>query len=119
MEAASERLRKIATLKEADAKPETNDFADFAAAHGASDLTDQLEAAGAFICFVEGEEDFSRPQVMKLVQSATENEISREDGLRSFGRLLRQARLVKLANGRFQVAENTQYRPDGYKAAQG
>ncbi|KQB95512.1 hypothetical protein AL073_16565 [Loktanella sp. 1ANDIMAR09] len=119
MEAASERLRKIATLKESDAKPETNDFADFAAAHGASDLTDQLEAAGAFICFVEGEADFSRPQVMKLVQSATENEISREDGLRSFGRLLRQARLVKLANGRFQVAENTQYRPDGYKAAQG
>ncbi len=119
MEAASERLRKIATLKEADAKPETNGFADFAAAHGASDLTDQLEAAGAFICFVKGEDDFSRPQVMKLVQSATDSEISREDGLRSFGRLLRQARLIKLPNGRFQVAENTQYRPDGYKAAQG
>lgn len=119
MEAASERLRKIATLKETDAKPETNDFAEFAAAHGASDLTDQLEAAGAFICFVEGEDDFSRPQVMKLVQSATESEISREDGLRSFGRLLRQARLIKLPNGRFQIAENTQYRPDGYKAAQG
>jgi hypothetical protein len=119
MEAASERLRKIATLKEADAKPETNDFADFAAAHGASDLTDQLEAAGAYICFVEGEDDFSRPQVMKMVQSASDSEISREDGLRSFGRLLRQARLIKLPNGRFQVAENTQYRPDGYKAAQG
>lgn len=119
MEAASERLRKIATLKETDAKPESNDFADFAAAHGASDLTDQLEAAGAFICFVEGEDDFSRPQVMKLVQSASGSEISREDGLRSFGRLLRQARLIKLPNGRFQIAENTQYRPDGYKAAQG
>ena len=51
--------------------------------------------------------------------SASDEEITREDGLRCFGRLLRQARLVKLANGRFQVAENTQYRPDGDKAAQG
>ncbi len=119
MEAASERLRKIATLKESEAQPETNDFADFAASHGASDLTDQLEAAGAYICFIEGEADFSRPQVMKMVQSASDSEISREDGLRSFGRLLRQARLIKLPNGRFQVADNTQYRPDGYKAARG
>ncbi|WP_342071560.1 hypothetical protein [Yoonia algicola] len=119
MEAASERLRKIATLKESEAQPETNDFADFVASHGASDLTDQLEAAGAYICFIEGEDDFSRPQVMKMVQSASDSEISREDGLRSFGRLLRQARLIKLPNGRFQVADNTQYRPDGYKAARG
>lgn len=119
MEAASERLRKIATLKETEAQPETNDFAEFVASHGASDLTDQLEAAGAYICFIEGEDDFSRPQVMKMVQSASDSEISREDGLRSFGRLLRQARLIKLPNGRFQVADNTQYRPDGYKAARG
>jgi hypothetical protein len=119
MEAASERLRRIAILKEAEAPAETNDFAAFAASHGATDLTEKLEAAGAYICFVDGEEDFSRPQVMKMVQSASDSEISREDGLRSFGRLLRQARLIKLPNGRFQVADNTQYRPDGFKAAQG
>lgn len=119
MEAASERLRRIAILKESEAPTETNDFAAFAASHGATDLTEKLEAAGAYICFVDGEDDFSRPQVMKMVQSASESEISREDGLRSFGRLLRQARLIKLPNGRFQVADNTQYRPDGFKAAQG
>lgn len=119
VDATSERLRKIATMKEADTSDTTGGFAEFAAAHGATDLADQLEAAGAYICFVEGEDDFSRPQVMKVVQSATNSEISREDGLRSFGRLLRQSRLVKLANGRFHVAENTQFRPDGNKAARG
>jgi len=118
-EAASERLRKIATLKETGVQPSASGFAEFAASHGATDLVDQMEAAGAYICFVQGEDDFSRPQVMKLVQSASSMDISREDGLRSFGRLLRLARLVKLQNGRFQVADNSQYRPDGHKAAQG
>ena len=115
----SARLREIATMKEAQAPEEVNDFAAFVASHGATDLADRLEAAGAYICFVEGDADFSRPQVMKLVQSAASAEITREDGLRSFGRLLRQARLVKLPNGRFQVSENTQFRPDDYQAAQG
>ena len=119
MEAASDRLRKIATLKETEVPATADGFAEFAASHGATDLVDQMEAAGAYICFVQGEDDFSRPQVMKVVQSASNREISREDGLRSFGRLLRQARLVKLPNGRFQVADSTQYRPNGHKAAQG
>ncbi|WP_083791184.1 hypothetical protein [Roseobacter sp. CCS2] len=116
---ASARLRQIATMKEAEVTEDGDDFAAFVASHGATDLADQLEAAGAYICFVEGDADFSRPQVMKLVQSASSAEISREDGLRSFGRLLRQARLIKLANGRFQVADNTQFRPDDSQAAQG
>ena len=115
----SDRLRQIATLKDAEPVEDKGGFADFASAHGATDLVDRLEAAGAYICLVEGEADFSRPQVMKVVQSATAEEISREDGLRSFGRLLRQARLVKLENGRFQIADNTQYRPLGGRAAQG
>lgn len=119
MDAASERLRKIAAQKETDGAIESTGFAEFATSHGATDLVDQLEAAGAYICFVEGNSDFSRPQVMKVVQSASKEEITREDGLRCFGRLLRQARLVKLSNGRFQVAETTQYRPEGDKAAQG
>ena len=115
----SDRLRKIATLKDAEPVEDKAGFADFASEHGATELVDRLEAAGAYICLVEGEADFSRPQVMKVVQSATSEEISREDGLRSFGRLLRQARLIKLENGRFQIAENTQYRPQGGRAAQG
>lgn len=118
LDAASERLRQIASLKEAEGVPETTGFAEFSQAHGATELVDMLEAAGAYICYVEGEADFSRPQVMKVVQSASEAEISREDGLRCFGRLLRQTRIIKMDNGRFQVAETSQYRPNDQRAAQ-
>jgi hypothetical protein len=120
MTEAAARLRGIAAsskAKSTEAKVVT--FADFAQQHGATDLVDKLEAAAAYIAFVEGESDFSRPQVMKVVQSATEAEVTREDGLRCFGRLLRQSRIVKLNNGRFQIPNNTRFRPSGNQAAQG
>lgn len=119
LDAAAARLRSIAAMKETDSPEPQGGFAEFAAEQGATDLVDLLEAAAAYISFVEGDADFSRPQVMRKVQSATGEEISREDGLRSFGRLLRQSRIIKLSNGRFQVAETSRFRPDGGKAARG
>ena len=117
---AAARLRGIAASSKArSAEAKVLTFADFAQQHGATDLVDKLEAAAAYLAYVEGESDFSRPQVMKVVQSATEAEVTREDGLRCFGRLLRQSRIVKLNNGRFQLADNTRFRPSGNKAAQG
>jgi len=116
VDAAAERLRRIASKKDAGTGSSAGGFAEFAQQQGATELGDLLEAAAAYIAFVEGDDDFSRPQVMKKVQSATAQEISREDGLRSFGRLLRQSKIVKLNNGRFQVAENTRFRPNGTSA---
>ncbi|WP_106744531.1 hypothetical protein [Yoonia maritima] len=116
VDAAAERLRKIASKKESTTSTNSGGFAAFAKEQGVTELGDLLEAAAAYIAFVEGDDDFSRPQVMKKVQSATAQEISREDGLRSFGRLLRQSKIHKLNNGRFQVSENTRFRPDGTSA---
>lgn len=120
LDPASEKLRRIAKLKDRDLTGVTKvSFADFLAETGAGDLSELLEAAAAYLTFIDGETEFSRPQVMKLAQTVSENEISREDGLRAFGRLLRQARFIKLNNGRFKVSGKTAYRPEKDQAAQG
>jgi hypothetical protein len=114
-DAASLRLRQIAA-KVDTTQVRTIGFDEFAAQHDVSDLGDMIEAAAAYIAYISKEDDFSRPQVMKIVQSVADEDISREDGLRSFGRLLRQNRIVKLENGRFQVAPTTRFRPDDLAA---
>lgn len=86
------------------------EFAKFATSVGADEIPDMLEAAASFTTFVEGNEVFSRPQVMRLVQSALpDGSFSREDGLRAFGTLLRQGRMNKIRGGQFEITEHTRF----------
>ena len=55
---------------------------------------------------------------MKKVRDLSPEDFNREDGLRSFGTLLRQGRIIKIRNGRFQVSEQTRFRPEP-RAAEG
>ena len=92
-------------------------FADYAEGVGAHELPDLLEAAAAYLSFVEGQDQFSRPQLMTKVRMVENQEFSREDGLRSFGLLLRDGKIEKTQAGRFTVSDRIGFRPEDMRAA--
>jgi hypothetical protein len=100
---------------EAPATPMADDdaesFADYVETTGAHDLAEILEAAASYLAFVEGRDQFSRPQLMTRARSVIGDEFSREDGLRSFGQLLRQGKIQKIKGGRFTVSEEIGFQP--------
>lgn len=91
-------------------------FADYVEEKGAHDLPEILEAAASFLSFVEGRDQFSRPQLMTRARSVVGDDFSREDGLRSFGQLLRQGKIQKLKGGRFTVSEQIGFQPSERRA---
>lgn len=101
----------------AESAPTSGGFADFADEIGASGLPELLEAAAAYMADIEGREQFSRPMLMGKLKEATGEAFSREDGLRSFGHLLREGKLQKLRGGRFTVTEQTEFRAQARRAA--
>ena len=91
---------------------EAGSFSEFAESMGAVALPDVLEAAASYLSFVEGRDQFSRPQLMTKVRQLEMEGFSREDGLRSFGQLLREGKIRKVKGGRFTVSDRISFRPD-------
>lgn len=87
-------------------------FASYATSVGAVELPDLLEAAAAYMSYVEGRDQFSRPQLMTTVRQAELSESSREDRLRSFGQLLREGKIQKTAGGRFTASDRISFKPE-------
>ena len=87
-------------------------FTEFAEQIGATQLSDLLEAAAAYMSDIEGHSEFSRPMLMQKIKEVKQDSYSREDGLRSFGQLLRNGKLRKLKGGRFSVTDDTEYRAE-------
>jgi len=107
------RPRRVSTAQLAAESNMGDDggFSEYAERIGATDLPELLEAAAAYMADVEGRDQFSRPMLMGKLKEAGHEDFSREDGLRSFGNLLREGKLRKLKGGRFAVTDQTEFRP--------
>ncbi len=111
------RRIQVSERVEPAAEPQQG-FAKFAAAVGASELAELIEAAAVHTIHIEGFEDFTRPQLMTKVRDASLMGFSREDGLRHFGTLLREGLIERTANNRFTVSGESRFMT-GRRAAQG
>lgn len=105
------------TSKSEDEANEEGGFAHFAQEQGAQSLPDLLEAAAAYLSFIEGQEQFSRPQLMNKIRSLKQDDFNREESLRSFGQLLRDGKIEKAGGGRFAASTQIGFRPDDERAA--
>jgi hypothetical protein len=113
------RPRRIATeLQDVSSGEPSGDskFAAYAAEVGAVELSQLLEAAAAYLSFVEGHEQFSRPQLMNKLRQLDTPAFNREDGLRSFGQLLREGKIEKTGGGRFTASGDIGFQPDEREA---
>ncbi|TDK43123.1 chemotaxis protein CheA [Antarcticimicrobium luteum] len=109
------RPRRVAAPVAEQAQTGTG-FAAFAEEMGALELPELLEAAAAYMQFVEGRDQFTRPQLIHKAREAADDEFSREDGLRSFGMLLREGKIVKKDSGRFVASGEIGFQPDSRAA---
>ena len=97
---------------------ETESFADFADRLGASDLPDLLEAAAVYCASVLGRPEFSRPLVLRQVATLPATaDLSREDGLRVFGTLMRQGRITRTRRGQFAVTDRSPILAEALRSA--
>ena len=111
------RVAALAPQSASDAAIEgASSFTDFANEMGAVKLPDLLEAAAAYLSFVEGHTQFSRPQLMTKVRQVEKENFTREDSLRSFGKLLREGKIEKMEGGRFQASDQIGFKPDARAA---
>ena len=85
-------------------------LARFAEHLGLSSTVELLEAAAAYTTCIEDRIQFTRPQLMRrLMASAERGSISREDGLRGFGTLLRTGRIEKIGRGYYALSQNSPF----------
>ena len=103
-------------LKAAEKAAGAEDFEQFAADVGATDLPDILEAAAVYSARIMGQDNFSRPRLLHLAAEACDD-LSREDGLRGFGQLLRDGRIRKVSRGTFALAAESRYAADADRRA--
>ena len=74
-------------------------------ASDAVEIVDVVELAARYAQIEFEGGTFDRPGLFRMIAVATDNSISREDMQHSFGRLMRQGTIERVARGAFRIAE--------------
>jgi hypothetical protein len=105
---AAQRIDRTDRPDTAPAQDEA--FMRFVTRVGATDLADVLEAAAVYTVHVDGIAEFSRPQLLRrAAEAGLVDRADREAGLRVFGRLLREGRILRGRRGLFEVAPDSRF----------
>ena len=95
-------------LNEVFAQGNQQSFAEFAESLGADSLSELMEAAGAYCTLILDTPSFTRPQLFnQMLQMPELADMSREDSLRGFGKLLRDGRIQKSVRGQFILSQTS------------
>ncbi|MGB0968599.1 MAG: hypothetical protein ACPGUX_10470, partial [Halocynthiibacter sp.] len=87
-------------------------FAEFASDKSAETHADLLEAAAAWTTWIEGHQQFTRLKIIQLVADCPDCEdFDRETGLRTFGSLLRDHKILKAQRGQFRIPQTSRFHP--------
>ncbi|MBZ0127575.1 MAG: hypothetical protein K8F59_00520 [Rhodobacteraceae bacterium] len=93
-----------------DAFSGATSFEDFVERVGVFEMTELLEAAAAYTSIVEGEDRFSRASVMSKIAMLNHGDgYSKEAGLRAFGKLLREGKILRVQDGQFAISKASRY----------
>ncbi|MEY8831474.1 hypothetical protein AB9K34_24180 [Sedimentitalea sp. XS_ASV28] len=105
------RVYPSASARDTDPTVPQTSFAEYVGEQGATDISDLLEAAAAYLVFVEGRKQFSRPQLMSKLRQIDDAGYDREESLRAFGNLLRDGKIEEAGAGRFTASQEIGFRP--------
>ncbi len=103
---AAEPAYRAAPVLQAGAAPTHGErFALHLEASDAVEIDEVVELAARYASAEFGTGSFDRPDLFQMIADATDNSISREDMLQSFGGLMRQGRIERVARGAFRAID--------------
>ncbi len=95
----------------AETKSVDEGFSTYTSQVGAEDLSEILESAVSYLALVQGIPHFTRLQLMEKLSEAEIFESTREDRLRSLGRLLSEGKIERTEDGKYTMTQKTRFRP--------
>ena len=93
-----------------DDRANDSELSAFARQMGAASLPELLEASAAFVTLVDNQQQFSRKTILQMVDDISdEKNYTAEARIKSFGKLLRSGKIMRVEGGQFAISQATRF----------